>query len=172
MNREASAPFLTQPAAPLILQLRFNGFALAANLEGLSHREGLVQPAGGGNCLNWVVGHLLVSRNRMLELVEQPEIWDSATRQPYVRGSAAITDDGDGVLSLEQLLADFQSSQATLLEALGAQTRDELASPAVGVNGRETDRLSALAELVFHEAYHVGQTGLLRRIAGHDAALS
>ncbi len=29
-----------------------------------------------------------------------------------------------------------------------------------------------LAGLVFHDAYHVGQTGLLRRIAGHAGVLT
>ena len=29
------------------------------NLEGLTHEESLVQPQPGGNCLNWIVGHLV-----------------------------------------------------------------------------------------------------------------
>ena len=27
--------------------------------EGLTHQESLLQPQPGGNCLNWVVGHLV-----------------------------------------------------------------------------------------------------------------
>jgi uncharacterized damage-inducible protein DinB len=37
-------------------------------------------------------------------------------------------------------------------------------------NPKETVR-SLLATVFFHQAYHVGQTGLLRRIAGKEGAI-
>lgn len=32
---------------------------LRLNVAGLTHEESLIQPRPGGNCLNWVMGHLL-----------------------------------------------------------------------------------------------------------------
>jgi hypothetical protein len=74
----------------------FNYDALNKNLDGLTHDDSLIQPAGGGNCLS----------------------------------------------------------------------AKELAAPCRGRTVCET-----LAILQFHEAYHVGQAGVLRRIAGKQGAI-
>jgi len=49
-------------------------------------------------------------------------------------------------------------------------TDEELEVP-VPWFGEDVPKAIALAGLVFHEAYHVGQTGLLRRIAGKGGAI-
>jgi hypothetical protein len=46
----------------------------------------------------------------------------------------------------------------------------ELAAP-VGFRDREQPRGAALAGLLWHETYHLGQLELLRQLAGTDDAL-
>lgn len=50
-------------AATLKLLYGFNYMALQRNTAGLSHEDSLVQPQPAGNCLNWVLGHILAHRN-------------------------------------------------------------------------------------------------------------
>ena len=38
----------------------FSYGAINRNLDGLSHEESLVIPEPGGNCLNWVLGHIVI----------------------------------------------------------------------------------------------------------------
>ena len=42
---------------------------LLAQLEGLTHEDSLLQVPFRGNCLNWVLGHILTYRATMLEIV-------------------------------------------------------------------------------------------------------
>jgi hypothetical protein len=48
--------------------------------DGLSHKDSLLQPPFRGNCLNWVLGHILVGRNTALKLMQETLIWDEAER--------------------------------------------------------------------------------------------
>ena len=51
-----------------LLRQRFqmNHWAAHANLQGISHDESLVHPEPAGNCLNWVLGHVVATRNGVL----------------------------------------------------------------------------------------------------------
>jgi hypothetical protein len=55
------------------------GFALNFRLmkmqcEGLSHADSLVQTPYNINCMNWVLGHIAVSRDRVLRLVGEEHL--------------------------------------------------------------------------------------------------
>ena len=153
----------------LASQFRFNHAAVKANVEGLTHEDSLRQPAPAGNRVNWVVGHILASRNRIFTLLGEGPAWDPAAAARYARGSAPLK---DGALAprLEALLDTFDRSQERLLGALGRAKQPELEKPIDGPLGAKTLGES-LALLQFHEAYHAGQTGLLRRLAGKEGAI-
>jgi hypothetical protein len=58
------------------------------------------------------------------------------------------------------------------VEAITAASEHDLAQPGGrGPGGVELDVAHRTAFLQFHEAYHIGQLGLLRRIAGHERAI-
>ncbi len=50
----------------LALQFGFNGYVLEVNTAGVTHEQSLWLPSPGGNCLNWIAGHILVTRFVML----------------------------------------------------------------------------------------------------------
>jgi uncharacterized damage-inducible protein DinB len=143
-----------------------NAYALDVNVEGLSHEESLLQPGGGGNCLNWVVGHIVANRNHILSLLGEKPIWGEEAYERYKRGSAPIPGDGGGARPLAEMMADFATSQGRVRDGLSRMTEEHLAASA----GKETVG-DQLAFLQFHEAYHIGQAGLLRRLAGKDGAI-
>lgn len=142
-----------------------NHKALGMNVNGLTHEESLIQPPGGGNCLNWVAGHIVATRNFVLGLVGEEPIWGEADAAPYKRGSAPIRD-GRVAAPFERIMADFSRSQERIRAGLARLTDADLARE----QGKET-LADSLHFLQFHEAYHVGQAGLLRRIAGKEGAI-
>jgi hypothetical protein len=142
-----------------------NSQALEANAKGLSHEDSLLQPPRGGNCLNWVAGHIVANRNFVLGLLGEQPIWSDAQAERYKRGSAPITD-GSGAQRLEEILADFRTAQERIHAGLGRLKDEDLSR-------RKGDKVlgESLHFLQFHEAYHIGQIGLLRRMAGKEGAI-
>lgn len=150
-----------------ILKMLFNinYQTLKVNTDGISHRESLIHPHPGGNCMNWVLGHILVSRNDLLQILGEAPVGDPLELKRYERGSKPLTG-ADKALLLEKLMEYLQDSQFRLTNKLDKITEEELAE----TKNRRTVAES-LAGFHFHEAYHCGQVGLLRRLAGKEGAI-
>ena len=118
----------------------------------------------GVNCLNWVLGHIAGSRDQVLGMLgEVPLLGEAAAR--YRRESDPVTGDGPGVLPLERLLAVLGEGQGRIAAALAARP-DEALGEEEQVGERTLTLLERLHFAYFHETYHVGQTELLRALAG------
>lgn len=133
---------------------------------GLTHEDALRQLPFRGNCLNWVLGHMLIHRDYMLEwLGEAPVGGERAQR--YRRESEPITGPADDVLPLEELLGLLAASQEKLAAALNRLADADLERE-VFFAGRTSPLRNRLFFLYFHDTYHVGQTELLRQLTGVD----
>ena len=73
------------------------------NLNGVTQSESLVQPQPAGNCLNWVVGHLVAVYHNVLPLLGQEPVLDATVLQRYERGSAPLRN-GTDALDISELL--------------------------------------------------------------------
>ena len=142
-----------------------NQYAFGVNVEGVSHDESLIQPGGGGNCLNWVAGHVVANRNHILELLGESPIWDEPASAEYKRGSAPIGNDAKA-RPFDSIVTDFTRAQERIQAGLARLHDADLAAP----RGKQTLG-EALHFLHFHETYHIGQTALLRRLAGKPGAI-
>jgi uncharacterized damage-inducible protein DinB len=149
----------------LAKQFETNHLTVNRNLDGISHEDSVLQPAPGGNCINWVVGHMLITRNSIHRLLGLTPAWEDEKVNRYQRGSAPITDAGAAV-SLETLLERWRSSHQDVVDALMSAS-DEMLSEMAG----EEAVAIQLAFLAFHESYHAGQLGVLRRLTGRDGAI-
>jgi len=169
----------------LAMLYTYNHYVLTKNTDGLSHEDSLHQPHPGGNCLNWVLGHVVANRNEIMRLVGEPPVWQEEEAAPYVRGSQPLTDPSRAH-PLPELLADLNRSQERLLMRLSQMSAADLAAAAgekgvgekAGGDKAAADKAvgnktvgNQLAFFQFHEAYHAGQVGLLRRLAGKEGAL-
>lgn len=128
------------------------------NLQGVDHQVSLQRPTVDGNCINWVLGHILHSRERMLRLLSQEPVWEETTSARYARGRPQLQPD-EPVEQLGTMIELLELSQERLLQGL----EDE------GMLSKDSGKGSLGTELFtfnFHESYHAGQLGLLRRIAG------
>jgi DinB superfamily len=146
---------------------------LRMNVSELTQRDSLIQPQPGGNCMNWVVGHLVSTyNNAVLPLLDQDPVLSTEVLKRYGRGSAELREPSDA-LPLETLLTAWDEATNRVDAGLAAITAEALSRPAPFSprnNPNETVR-SLLTILMFHQAYHCGQTGLLRRMAGKDGAM-
>ncbi|MGL4647809.1 MAG: DinB family protein, partial [Caldilineaceae bacterium] len=142
--------------------LRLHARLLDSQLDNLQHADSLIQPSEGGNCLNWLLGHVVDSRAWMLRLVGLPASFDAAPYERYKRDSDPIRA-AEEALPLEQLRADFGAAQAPLLEWLTtAPPESQDAIP----EGSSRSVIEQIAFLVWHEATHLGQLEQFRRLAG------
>jgi hypothetical protein len=140
----------------LAQQFELNHHVAHANLEGISHEESLVHPAPAGNCLNWVLGHVVATRNVLMDILGEGPVWSLAEAEPYQRGARPPLDAARAI-PLADILAAFDRSQDTLRRRLPSASPDDLLT---------------VARLSFHESYHLGQCGLLRRLLGKHGAIA
>ena len=145
----------------------FNHVAITRNCEGLVHNETLIRPQPKGNCANWVLGHIVFNRSFILSLVREQPLWGEGEGALYARESKPL--DPKDALPFERLLSDLAETQARLRRGLEALPSSDL--DLKHVEGATRPRGAQLHFLHFHEAYHAGQLGLLRRMAGKDGAI-
>jgi len=150
-------------------QLQLTDYILKRNLEGLTHADSVKQPVAGNN-LNWVVGHIVRTRNNVLGLVGAEPLYPREQFDAYE--VEALTDTSKAI-QFEELLDKFDTLQKPLVDGVRKLTPEVLAQPAPfspSNNPNETIG-SLLSAVVFHESYHIGQTGLLRRLAGKPGVI-
>jgi hypothetical protein len=78
-------------------QARMAHQVVRLNVEGLSHADSLIHPQPGGNCLNWVVGHLLAIYHHALDLLGQAPVLPAEVLKRYDRGSLPIRSASDAI---------------------------------------------------------------------------
>ncbi|MGC8787158.1 MAG: hypothetical protein ACP5Q1_07005, partial [Anaerolineae bacterium] len=61
-----------------------------AQTKGLSHADSLLQPPFRGNCLNWVLGHLVTNRDRVLALLGEVPVGNESVQARYGYGSEPV----------------------------------------------------------------------------------
>ena len=117
-----------------------------------------------GHSPRWILGHLATTRFRVLELVglaaAKPD-WAAA----FGMGTTAAGMPGD--LDPKAVIQAFHEAQQALVGRWEALTGADLAKPIGRTLPNGSDNVGgALRFLAWHEAYHLGQLGLLRRLAG------
>src|SRR5262249_15619821 len=50
---------------------------IAENVAGMTAEQSLAQPSPGGNCANWILGHLTNVQNSVMKLVGEEPVWES-----------------------------------------------------------------------------------------------
>jgi len=155
----------------IIRQLEIAQAVVLRNLNGVTQEESVIRPASGANDANWVVGHMIAVRNRVMPAAGEAPVWDEARIAPYVTTS---TGDVTGRLPFDELRAALMASHERLTAAIARLDEASLAKKAPfspGNNPEETVQ-SLLTSLVVHESYHAGQIGMLRREMGKAGAIA
>lgn len=157
----------TNPAvAGLVATLARNVSIIGKNSAGIEQEESLLRVSEGGSTLNWLIGHVVASRDGILTMLNSETTWNAQRSQKYQRGSTVPT--GADVDELSDLLAGLDRSQKLLEAALSGTTAEQLAEPS---GMRDNSKLEWIEFLTWHDTYHTGQTAVYRRLAGLAGAL-
>lgn len=158
---------MSTPIDMLVMAYTTSFSIVKMQVEGLTHQDSLIQLPFRGNCLNWVMGHMVVSRGRALQLLDETPIWtDEAITARYNFNSEPITSDDDPLVQpFDKIMADYAVSQERLMAAFDKLPPDRLDEEIM--EGRSTLG-KYLAFLGWHDGYHAGQTEYLRQLAGKD----
>jgi len=157
-------------AKTIAYQFGLCSYVLERNVGGVSHEESLISPQPGGNCLNWVLGHLTRTRNGVLTLVGQKPLFPNEELNAY---DGWVPFRPETALSFDELKRRFKALQEPLVNGLNGMSLEAMDKPApLSPTGNPKETVgSLLASIAFHEAYHVGQTGLLRRVVGREGVV-
>jgi len=138
------------------------------NVEGMTAEQSLVQPAPGGNCANWIVGHLTNLQNNVMSLIGEAPVWESP--QLAFAGWEPITGQAQAIAwdtLRDRILGSRDRCVAAIARLSDSQMEEKVPHPFGGT----TSRAELLSLLAFHQSYHSGQLGLARRIAGLEGAV-
>lgn len=151
----------------LIESFETTTWIIGKQAEGLSHADTLLQPPFRGNCFNWVLGHIVENRDRVLAVLDEAPNLTEAEADVYRRGSEPVTE--ATAVATDKLLAAITDSQTRIENAL--QTADPARLAAIYSEKRNQTVAERIAWLHWHETYHTGQLELLRQLAGTDDAV-
>lgn len=145
--------------------LTFEHELLLKQVDGISHAEGLLQPQPGGNCLNWVMGHLVVNLADILKVLgcELPADLPNLNRYGY--GSDPICGEDAGVLELTVLLEVYGRLTSLVTNRLAQMTTADFDTEIDFWQGKNRRGYAAFFYF-FHHSYHIGQLELLRNLTG------
>jgi uncharacterized damage-inducible protein DinB len=130
---------------------------------GFSHADSLIQPPVQGNCVNWVVGHILAYRNRILTILGETLVVDETIAARYARDSKPVLGDEPGLGQFPEMVAALELAQDRLATGMGQMTPEQ-AERIFSFGQFTMPAAEWMLFLLRHEAYHTGQLELLQEI--------
>jgi hypothetical protein len=144
-------------------------FALKA-LEGVTQEQSLRSATPDGSHILWLAGHLAWTYDWLVVQgsAGQPSMLPDGWTKQFSFGTKP-SPNADDYLPFAEVAALFEKVARTSLEHFQTWTDDmldrDLPAEHPGKNFFRTYR-GCLSDLCFHDAYHIGQIGILRRVAG------
>ena len=145
-------------ATPIIYLLGYTHSVYNRNLGGITHADSIRVIPGGGNCINWISGHIMVSRDSQWKLLGFEPQAPVEISELYKRGSSNITP--ENAYDLSVLMGHYNTNHERLLDAVKSAALDQ-----------GSEQYERMLFQCFHESYHVGQLGLARRTLGFEGTI-
>jgi uncharacterized damage-inducible protein DinB len=149
-----------KPDKPVSLIYFYNNVVLNRNLEGITHEESVRTAEGSPSTINWVLGHLLQNRLHIIRNILGKDVQTELNLDEIYKGGTKP--DAAAAANLDALKSFFDTTQAIISEAI--EDEDAIAK-------ENQEKLNQLAFFSFHEAYHLGQLGILRKLLGKEGAI-
>jgi hypothetical protein len=152
-------------ARPIIALHGVSNSILATGIADLTDDGAKVRSRNGaGPSIAWTIGHLCNYKIKMLGLLGAPRENPFAAQFEHAPAS-----DGSDYPSLNDLAATFSALNAEVCAALAMST-DRLEAPMPGGGPHDEKRvMDTVLFLTWHEAYHIGAIGAIRREQGRKA---
>ncbi|MBZ0265531.1 DinB family protein [bacterium] len=121
-------------------------------------------PDGGGNPVNWILGHILAERVEAIESTNFKADVGFPDLSMYVTGSKP---DPNVAKPFEELVKLIDSTHDQLMKLIDSMEENELTVPQERTMlGRSCDFGQLFLAYPIHEMYHIGQISMLRRNFG------
>jgi len=133
--------------------------------DGLTHEDSLIQPQPGGNCLNWVMGHLVENLVEILNILGGDLPPDLPDLSHYGYGSEPIHGDEAGVINLQVLMNAYGRLTKGITDRLDRMMESDFDEEIDFWQGQARRGYVAFFYF-FHHSYHLGQLEQLRNLAG------
>jgi uncharacterized damage-inducible protein DinB len=122
------------------------------------------KPGDDSNHLMWVMGHLVVHRGHTLKTLGVD--WNVSWAPLFARGAERLAD--NEYPSAEEMRAAWNQVSTELSDALRTAAADRLAGDAPkGPPSFDGKVSGSVAFLAYHDTYHAGQVGYLRKWLGY-----
>lgn len=128
---------------------------IRANLKDVTQEESIKPSGEGGVSMNWILGHLILTRNSIFDILGVDKIFPENLIPVYTRGSVNVT--VENAEKLENLLKLLDKTQKVLKTEIEMKLDDE--------------KKGKIAFFGFHETYHTGQLGIMRRVIGKQGII-
>jgi len=138
--------------------------------SGLSQEDSLIQPQPGGNCMNWVMGHLALNLTIILEILGAQIPEDLPNLDRYKMDTDPILAESEGVLDLQELVEAYSFLNKKVIDRLDQMTEDDFEEVIRFWEGKHRRGFMAFFYF-FHNTYHLGQLEFLRNLAGRTEKL-
>jgi uncharacterized damage-inducible protein DinB len=151
-------------ANPIIALYGLSNGILHTSIGDLSDEHAKVRSRGGaGPSIAWTIGHLCHFKIKVLELLGH------SREDSFAAMFEQAATDGAGYPPLADLAASFSALNSDLCAAL-ASSNGRLEAPMPGAGPHAEKRiLDTVLFFAWHEAYHIGSIGSIRREQGRTA---
>ena len=136
-------------------------------LKGFDVSRQFIRPIEKANSVNWIAGHLVSSRYDVASMLG---VGDKCPWGNLYDMGVELKDSSD-YPSLEEIKSAFVEISAKIIAGLETASEDQLSKePPWKGPGMENSVRGTISFLSFHESYHLGQLGYLRKFHGLDGA--
>lgn len=132
---------------------------------GVSDEHAHTRPNANTNHIAWLTGHTVATRYMLANIIGLPDAEPFPDLFANGKGlSAEVT-----FPSMRALLKDWPGITAKMMTRIQEMTEAELLADAPFAMGTGKRIVDFIAFIAHHEAYTIGQIGLLRRFFGYEA---
>jgi len=154
-------------STPIAESLKFTDFIMSLVASDLSSEDAVKRSRGDqGASISWVVGHLLHYRYLIMQLLGADVA--SPTAEQFGNEPAS---DGDGYPDIAELRKMWNEGSSRTQEIVAAASDEQLMAPLGGPDAPHGEKkvLDTLVFYMWHESYHMGQLGTIRKQLGYKA---
>lgn len=154
-------------STPIAEGLKFTDFIMSLVTSDLSNEDAVKRALGDqGASISWVVGHLLHYRYLIMELLGADV--SSPTAEQFGNEPAS---DGGGYPDIAELRKMWKEVSSRAQEIVATASDEQIMAPLGGPDAPHGEKkvLDTLVFYMWHESYHMGQLGTIRKQLGYKA---
>ena len=155
------------PIEKVVTGYKRNSWIINKQVEGLSDEDGLLQLPFRGNCLNWVLAHVIVYRDEVINAFGEEGFLTPEQVARYEYDSEPVTEMGEHIIPLTKQV-DIFNKQDELMLRLIEEAEEAKLNEEVDYAGTTGPIWDMVFYFYFHDTYHTGQFEYLRQLAGKD----